>query len=46
MAAYRMVLLNWKILRPECFSIETWVLEFSNLLGMEQIADMIRAITF
>lgn len=33
----RMILCNWKIRKPNCFSIETWFSEFLHILGMEQV---------
>ena len=40
LVAKRMILINWKTRKKNCFSKETWLLEFFDLLGMERMADL------
>lgn len=45
LAAKRVILSNWKIHKLS-FSIETWIFELFNLLGMERITDTFNDIKF
>ena len=40
LVAKRMILMNWKTGKTNCFSKETWLLEIFYLLGMERMADL------
>ena len=41
LVAKRIILTNWKTHKPKSFSLEEWVSEFLNLLGMERAADIL-----
>ncbi len=43
--AKRMILMNWKTHKTNCFLKETWLLEFFYLLGMERMADLLNDCT-
>ena len=38
LSAKRIILINWKIRKPNCFSIENWLTDFLDLLSMERAA--------
>lgn len=37
MAAKRKIMINWKHRKPNCFAMNNWLHEFSDLLSMEQV---------
>ena len=38
LSAKRIILINWKIRKPNCFSIDNWLKDFLDLLSMERAA--------
>ena len=41
LSAKRTIMLNWKILKPNCFSIVNWLRDFMDLLAMERAASIL-----